>query len=195
MTRVGTTPLMRALDRAYRPLLARAVSPAGRWVAAGWRRRVLGDCSRCGSFTRLGAEFLPRLDEGSLVIEVQRDPAVSLDQSVCDGNCHGTARSCARCPRSPMRLRGSARPTSPRTRKAPNQNDIYLSYKPRRGVAAQPQRPSHHQRRAVADAVVAAIETGTCPARTLTTNQPIAVRFGELLEGVHADVAVKVFGP
>ena len=46
----------------------------------------------------------------------------------------------------------------------------------------------------VARRVLAAINEHV-PEQELTTNQPIAVRFGEMLEGVHADVAVKVFGP
>ena len=33
------------------------------------------------------------------------------------------------------------------------------------------------------------------PGQDLTTNQPIEVRFGEMLEGVRADVGIKVFGP
>ncbi|MBX3033974.1 MAG: efflux RND transporter permease subunit, partial [Bdellovibrionaceae bacterium] len=33
-------------------------------------------------FSRLGAEFLPRLDEGSLVLQLTRDPSMSLDASV-----------------------------------------------------------------------------------------------------------------
>ena len=186
----GTTPLMRVLDRVYRPLLARAVSPAGRWVllvGAG----TLGLLA-VWAFTRLGAEFLPRLDEGSLVIETQRAPSVNLDQSVAMETATEQAilREVPEITHAFARIGASDIATDPQS---PNQNDIYLSYKPRREW-----RLNHHghpiTKEELTRAVVAAIEKNV-PGQELTTNQPIAVRFGELLEGVHADVAVKVFGP
>ena len=186
----GTTPLMRALDRGYRPLLARAVSPVGKRVlllgAGTLGLLALWTC------TRLGAEFLPRLDEGSLVVEVQRNPAINLDQSVAMEAATERAilREVPEITHAFARIGASDIATDPQ---GPNQNDIYLSYKPRREW-----RPNHHghpiTKEELARAVVAAIDKNV-PGQELTTNQPIAVRFGELLEGVHADVAVKVFGP
>ena len=186
----GTTPLMRALDRAYRPVLAYAVSPSGRWVLLVGTA-LLG-LFALWTFTRLGAEFLPRLDEGALVIEVQRDPTVNLDQSVAMETDTESAilREVPEITHAFARIGASDIATDPQ---GSNQNDIYLSYKPRREW-----RLNHNghpiTKEELARAVVAAIEKNV-PGQELTTNQPIAVRFGEMLEGVHADVAVKVFGP
>ena len=186
----GTTPLMRALDRVYRPLLGRAVSPAGRWVLLG----VAGGLGVLAlwTFTRLGAEFLPRLDEGSLVVEVQRDPTVNLDRSVTMEAATEQAilRDVPEITHAFARIGASDLTTDPQ---APNQNDIYLSYKPR-GEWRRNRHGRPITKGELADAVLAAINKSV-PGQDLTTNQPIALRFGELLEGVHADVGVKVFGP
>ena len=186
----GTTPLMRTLDRLYRPLLGRAVSPVGRWVLLGGAG-ALGVLALWMS-TRLGAEFLPRLDEGSLVVEVQREPTVNLDRSVATETATEQAilREVPEITQAFARIGASDIATDPQ---GPNQNDIYLSYKPRNEWRRDPQ--GHPiTKDALADAVVAAINKNV-PGQDLITNQPIAVRFGEMLEGVHADVAVKVFGP
>lgn len=186
----GTTPLMRALDRGYRPLLARAVSPAGKRIlllGAG----ALGIVA-LWAFTRLGAEFLPRLDEGSLVVEVQRDPSINLDASVAMETATERAilREAPEITHAFARIGASEIATDPQ---GPNQNDIYLSYKPRREWRLN--RHGHPiTKEELARVVIAAINKNV-PGQELTTNQPIAVRFGEMLEGVHADVAVKVFGP
>ncbi len=186
----GTTPLMRALDRVYHPVLAWALGAAGR------RTLLLGAAAlgllACWTFTRLGAEFLPRLDEGSLVVEVQRDPAVSLDRSVAMETAteQGILRDVPEITHAFARIGASDIATDPQ---GANQNDIYLSYQPRKAW-----RLNHHghpiTKEELARLVLDSIHKNV-PDQELTTNQPIAVRFGELLEGVHADVAVKVFGP
>ena len=186
----GTTPLMRALDRVYRPLLGWSISPAGRWTLLGVAG-VLGALA-LWTFTRLGAEFLPRLDEGSLVVEVQRDPTVNLDRSVAleAATEQAILRGVPEITHAFARVGASDIVTDPQ---GPNQNDIYLSYKPRREWRHN--RHGHPiTKDELADAVLAAINKAV-PGQDLTTNQPIAIRFGELLEGVHADVGVKVFGP
>ena len=111
------------------PALDRAVTRAGRWtLLAG--AGVLG-CWRCGCLPGSGAEFLPRLDEGSLVVEVQRDPTVNLDRSVAMETATEQAilREVPEITHAFARLGASDIATDPQ---GPNQNDIYLSYKPRR---------------------------------------------------------------
>ena len=186
----GTTPLMRALDRIYLPVLRWATRPAIRlvlWLA------VLGlGAVAWWMFAGLGAEFLPPLDEGSLVVEVQREPSVSLDKSVEMERATERAilHDVPEITHAFARIGASEIATDAQ---GVNQNDIYLSYKPR----AEWRRDEHGDlltKDELARRVLAAIREHV-PEQELTTNQPIAVRFGEMLEGVHADVAVKVFGP
>jgi cobalt-zinc-cadmium resistance protein CzcA len=70
--------VMRLLHRVYPRLLA-ATLAAPKRVLAGCLL-LLGIAGFVG--TRLGAEFLPRLDEGALAIQVLRLPSVSLEESV-----------------------------------------------------------------------------------------------------------------
>ena len=73
-----------------------------------------------------------------------------------------------------------------------NQNDIYISFRPRSGW------------RKINGRIVSKSELGrivksvierSVPGQELELNQPIAVRFDEMLEGVRTDLAIKLFGP
>lgn len=186
----GTTPLMRALDRLYRPVLRWITVPA---VRLGLLAGVMAlGVLALWMFARLGAEFLPPLDEGSLVVEVQREGTVSLDRSVEMERATEQAilRDVPEITHAFARIGASEIATDPQ---GANQNDIYLSYKPR----SEWRRDEHGDlltKEELARRVLVTINAHV-PEQELTTNQPIAVRFGEMLEGVHADVAVKIFGP
>ena len=73
-----------------------------------------------------------------------------------------------------------------------NQNDIYISFKPRnRWRKINGHRASKSE---LAQIIKSTIERDV-PGQELELNQPIAVRFDELLEGVRTDLAIKLFGP
>ncbi len=141
--------------------------------------------------TKLGANFMPNLDEGWLVVEVQRDPQISLEKSlVMELETERAIR--AAVPEAKdifSRIGMSEIATDPQ---GPNQNDIYLSFQPRtqwRRVNGQTISKAD-----LAQLIKSTIEHAV-PAQELELNQPIAVRFDELLEGVRTDLAVKLFGP
>lgn len=139
----------------------------------------------------LGADFLPALDEEWLVVEVQRDPSVSLARSVeLEARAEQAIRAAVPEVRDCFsRLGMSAIATDPQ---GANQNDIYLSFQPREQWR---QVNGHRLTKAeLAAQIQAAIEKAV-PGQDLELNQPIAVRFDELLEGVRTAVALKVFGP
>jgi heavy metal efflux system protein len=80
--------------------------------------------------TRLGANFLPYLDEGWLVVEVQRDPQISLAKSV-DMELQTERAIRAAVPEVKdlySRIGMSEIATDPQ---GANQNDIYISFRPR----------------------------------------------------------------
>jgi cobalt-zinc-cadmium resistance protein CzcA len=79
---------------------------------------------------RLGANFLPYLDEGWLVVEVQKDPGISLDKSV-EMELKTERAIRAQVPEVKLlysRIGMSEIATDPQ---GANQNDIYLSLRPR----------------------------------------------------------------
>lgn len=140
---------------------------------------------------RLGANFLPYLDEGWLVIEVQRDPQISLAGSVEMEQATERAIRAAVPEVKDMfaRIGMSEIATDPQ---GANQNDIYISFQPRSAWRKVNGRTL--TKAELAAAIKSAIERGV-PGQDLELNQPIAVRFDELLEGVRTDVAIKLFGP
>src|ERR1700693_5202293 len=71
-------PLIRFLQRLYRPLLSFTVKH--RRLTALVAVLFLAGCAALFPF--LGAEFLPKLDEGAIAINVNRVPSVSLPEAV-----------------------------------------------------------------------------------------------------------------
>jgi cobalt-zinc-cadmium resistance protein CzcA len=140
---------------------------------------------------KLGANFMPDLDEGWLVIEVQRDPQISLEKSLAmEIESERAIRAAAPEVKNIFsRIGMSEIATDPQ---GPNQNDIYLSFQPRtqwRRVNGQAMSKND-----LAAIIKSALEHAV-PDQELELNQPIAVRFDELLEGVRTDLSVKLFGP
>jgi cobalt-zinc-cadmium resistance protein CzcA len=140
--------------------------------------------------TRLGANFLPYLDEGWLVVEVQRAPQISLAKSL-DMELKTERAIRAAVPEIKnlySRIGMSEIATDPQ---GANQNDIYLSFKPRGGW----RKINGHRmsKSELAQLIKTTIERSV-PDQELELNQPIAVRFDELLEGVRTDLAIKLFG-
>jgi cobalt-zinc-cadmium resistance protein CzcA len=145
----------------------------------------------CYLSTRLGANFLPYLDEGWLVVEVQRDPGISLANSLAmELQTERAIRAAVPEVQDLFsRIGMSEIATDPQ---GANQNDIYLSFRPRTQWR-------HVNGRTVSKAelgrIIQAVIERSVPGQDLELNQPIAVRFDELLEGVRTDLAIKLFGP
>ena len=72
------TWIVRKVHAFYVPLLARALRR--RWVTISLGVALLSVA--VGLFFRLGAEFVPQLDEGDLLVEVRRLPGVALSESI-----------------------------------------------------------------------------------------------------------------
>ena len=141
--------------------------------------------------TRLGANFLPYLDEGWLVVEVQREPQISLAKSV-DMEIRTERAIRAAVPEVKdlySRIGMSEIATDPQ---GANQNDIYISFNPR---ASWRKINGHRASKAQLAQIIQSTIEHRVPGQDLELNQPIAVRFDELLEGVRTDLAIKIFGP
>jgi cobalt-zinc-cadmium resistance protein CzcA len=153
-------------------------------------RRVLGlavaivICSLL-VFSRLGAEFIPSLDEGDVALHALRIPGTSLAQSI--DMQHHLERAIKTVPevKEVFAKIGTAEiATDPMP---PSVADGYVILKPR----AEWPNPSKTKAE-----VVQRIEdqAEAIPGSTYEFTQPIQMRFNELIAGVRADVAVKVFG-
>ena len=69
---------MRMLTKLYTPVIRHALRFKGLIIAFGILAIVLGGFL----FSKLGADFLPQLDEGSIAIQFVRPTNISIDQSV-----------------------------------------------------------------------------------------------------------------
>lgn len=142
-------------------------------------------------FTRLGANFLPYLDEGWLVVEVQRDPQISLEKSVQMEIATERAIRLAVPEVEDLyaRIGMSEIATDPQ---GANQNDIYIRFHP---PSTWRKVHGHPLTKAELGVDIEKVIERAVPGQELELNQPISVRFDELLEGVRTDLAIKLFGP
>ena len=178
--------LVRLMKRAYAPSLRLVLSKP--WLIAV--STVIWTTLSVLAFLKLGAEFVPKLDEGSHTVMVYRTNSMNLDASLAMEMA--TEKLLLKIPeveRVFCRLGTSEVATDPMP---PSQNDLYIFYKPRdqwRQVDGRPITKS---------ALAALIEqeiTRELPDQSFLFAQPIEMRFNELLEGVRSDLAVKIIGP
>ncbi|MBD3297819.1 MAG: CusA/CzcA family heavy metal efflux RND transporter [candidate division Zixibacteria bacterium] len=171
-----------ALRNGYRVVLDRALKHA-RLVITGALILVIGGLLL---FTRLGAEFVPRLSEGSIVINLVRLAGVSLDESVAHGTQveqiiidafpdeveHVWTRTgTAELATDPMGLEVS---------------DVFMTLHPRsQWTKAESQAELVSQ----IDA-----ELSDLPGMNRIFTQPIEMRINEMIAGIRSDVGIKIFG-
>ncbi len=137
--------------------------------------------------TRLGGEFVPRLNEGAIVIGILRPPGTSLEQSI-EINTRMEQALLAEYPDEIDHL--WTRQGAPEVATDPGtieSGDLFISLKPR-----------HHWTEATSQDELMARMAETIqafPGQTTWFTQPIEMRINEMLSGVRADVAIKLFGP
>ena len=173
--------VMRWAKRRYAPLLAWALQRRV-WVMAGAAALTV----LCGLLaTRLGTEFIPTLDEGDIALHALRIPGTGLDQAV---KMQATLE--ARIKRFPevdqvfSKIGTAEVATDPMP---PSVADTFLMMKPR----AQWPDPRKPRAELIAEIEAAVKEL---PGNNYEFTQPIQMRMNELISGVRADVAIKLYG-
>jgi len=135
--------------------------------------------------TRLGSEFVPQLDEGAIIIEVARLPSTSLEESVSQGAVmEGILR---RFPEVRTVVCKTGRPEIANDPMGVEQTDVYVMLRPRS------EWPGTTDREALVARMDAALRSAV-PGVVTSFSQPIQMRMNELISGVRADVAVKLYG-
>ena len=174
--------LMRWARRGYAPLLERALDAKAVVVTGAAVAVVLAGLLA----TRLGSEFIPSLNEGDFAIQALRIPGTSLSQSVAmQQQLERTLKAKFPEIRRVFARTGTAEIASDPM--PPNISDAYVMLQPE-SEWPQPRRT----RQQLIEAVQA--EVARIPGNAYEFSQPIQLRFNELVSGVRADVAVKVFG-
>lgn len=173
--------LMRGARRGYEPALTWAL--ARPWPIVGGAVALVLVSGFAAS--RMGSEFVPTLDEGDIALHALRIPGTSLTQSVkMQSALEARIKSFPEVERVFGKIGTAEVANDPMP---PNVADTLVMLKDRK---AWPD-PGKPKAQLVAE-IQAAVET--VPGNNYEFTQPIEMRFNELLSGVRADVAVKVYG-
>ncbi len=133
----------------------------------------------------LGTEFLPELDEGSILIEAVTDPSVSLTRS---GEMQrDVQRVAAMSPEVTTVVSRVGRPDVGSDPMGINQADVFVMLEPR-----SEWRPGMTKER-LQEEIEGRLQDRV-PGMAFGFTQPMQMRLDELISGVRADLAVKVFG-
>ena len=176
------TRLLRMLRNLYAPCLrwamARPVWPVMVAVA------LFAVSLAAGS--KLGIEFIPRLEEGDLAVQVWRLPSISLTESVATA-LH-IERVLRRFPEVTQVVTRTGSPEVATDVMGVEMSDVFVILKPQREWVTAGARNDLIE--VMEQAIVQQV-----PGVGLGFTQPIEMRFNELIAGVRSDLAVKIFGP
>jgi cobalt-zinc-cadmium resistance protein CzcA len=172
---------VRWTGRRYAPLLGWSLRHR-RWVLGG----ALGLVVACGLLaTRLGSEFIPSLDEGDIAMHAMRIPGTGIEQAVkMQFDLEAQLVQVPEIERVFSKIGTGEIATDPMP---PNVADTFLMMKPRKDWP-DPRKP---KQQLIAEIQVLVEQV---PGNSYEFTQPIEMRFNELISGVRADVAIKVFG-
>jgi cobalt-zinc-cadmium resistance protein CzcA len=173
--------VMRTARRWYEPALNFALrKPRAMALAAG----ALVLLTAVGA-SRLGSEFLPTLDEGDVALHALRIPGTSLSQAVgMQAALEARIKKFPEVDQVVAKIGTAEVATDPMP---PSVADTFVLMKDRKEWP-DPRKPKAEL---VAELQKAVNEV---PGNNYEFTQPIQMRFNELIAGVRADVAVKVFG-
>ncbi len=184
--------LLRAVTHAD-PWLARKLQawygPVFTWTMA--HQRVVGIVAvlMLGGaalvYTQVGKTFMPTMDEGDLIVGIEKLPSVSLEETAAlDLKIHQALMQGV-----PEVTGVVARAGSDEIGLDPmglNQTDTYLILKPRGQWRMKSKEALIDEVRNVLD---------TLPGIKYSFTQPIEMRVDEMIIGVRGDIAIKIFGP
>jgi len=141
-------------------------------------------------FQRLGAEFIPQLDEGTMLLQFIRSSSAGLDAST-ELQRKSEKLLLERFPEIEhlFGLIGTAEiAVDPM---GPNVSDTYVEFKPRRQWRKT---NGHPITKAQLIELMRRELAVHAPGQTYLFTQPIQMRFNEMMAGVRADIAVKIYG-
>lgn len=177
--------LMRWIEKIYTPALNFSLKT---------RRLVIGFaiCAiAMGAFlfTRLGGEFLPTLNEGSIAVQMIRPVTVGISHSIAlEEKSQNIIKAIPEVSHIFSRIGTAEISMDPM---GPNISDSYIMLKP------NSERPKYNGKLRTKDQIVEEIVNeleATTPGQRILVSQPIQLRFNELMEGTRSDVSLKVFG-
>ena len=173
--------LVRKLEAGYAPLLDKALAHP-RWVVAG---ALLALAGALALFPFIGKSFMPQLDEGDIIVQVEKLPSISLEQSAATDMLL-QQRILLAVPEVKHIVARVGSDELGLDAMGPNDTDSFLVLKPRADWRFKTKEELIDAIRHAAEGIAGV---------NLSFTQPIEMRTSEMLSGVRGDLAVKVFGP
>ncbi len=136
-----------------------------------------------GSVPLLGTEFMPKLDEGYLLIETRRIPSTSLPQGISVST--EVERTLRRFPEVASVVTNLGRPQEATESMALNQGDVYVQFTPR----------SQWRARSL-DALIPKMDSALAeiPGLDYEFSAPMRMRLDEVISGVKTELGIKIYG-
>lgn len=173
--------IMKVASHFYQPILVMAVK--FRWLVVSFAFVLMLVCGYTA--TKLGSEFVPNLDEGDIAMHALRVPGTSLEQAIqLQLVLEDKIKKLPEVERVFAKIGTAEVATDPMP---PSVADNFIILKPRE-LWPDPDKPKVQ----FVNELAALVEP--IPASRYEFLQPIQMRFNELLAGVRAELAIKVFG-
>jgi len=169
------------VKRAYLPLLSKAIAHPRTVVAVA----VVVFLGSVVAASTMGAEFIPRLDEGAIALQAWRLPSVGLSESIANTTLiEKTLKQFPEIQTIVSRTGQAEIPTDPMGIEL---SDIYLILKPHdEWVTAE-------TREGLIAKINETLEKNV-PGTIFSYSQPIELRMQELIAGVRSDISIMLFG-
>lgn len=136
-------------------------------------------------FPYLGSEFIPRLDEGDIAVQIGRLPSVSLSESVAIAT--KAEKVLMEFPEVKTVISKTGRAEVATDPMGVEVSDVYVAMKPR------DEWTSANSREELVKKMSEKLEEEV-PDGVFSFSQPIELRVAELISGVRSDVAIKLYG-
>lgn len=173
--------IIRFIKKGYEPLLNWSMDNPWRMVSGA----VIITALSLLLLLRIGAEFIPSLDEGDIALHAMRVPGTSLSQAISmQATLEKRIKQFPEVREVFSKIGTAEVATDPMP---PNVADTFVMLKPRS------EWPNPNKSK---EALVHEMETAVkeIPGNNYEFTQPIQMRFNELISGVRSDLAIKIFG-
>lgn len=175
------TLIIRYIKKVYLPLVRRTLTHTKTTVAIAFAIFI----SSLLFIPFMGAEFIPRLDEGSIAIQAWRLPSVSLEESI--RNTTMIENILKRFPEVKTVVSRTGRAEIATDPMGVEVSDIYVILEP------HDKWKTAKTKEELIDKINEAL-TKALPGTKFSYSQPIELRVQELIAGVRSDVAINIFG-
>jgi cobalt-zinc-cadmium resistance protein CzcA len=183
--------LLKVGRRGTHAFMARATARYGRALTWGIHHRFITVVTAgvilavsIGSLFFIGTEFMPKLDEGEILVETRKLPGISLTDSVeISKRIEERLRAIPEVADVVIKI---GRPDFATEAMGINEGDTYLLLKPKSEWTR------FHTKEELIEAIDKAL--GAIPGIAYNFSQPMEMRMDETVSGVKADLAIKIFG-